>query len=1051
MRSLLCGTAYHELHQAGADFLAAHRAGEVLVVGASRGVAEDFARSVSANGTLGVHTVTLTQVVTTLASEEVAARGLTPISGLSQEALAARVVHGTYDALEYFGPVARMPGFVRALTSTLKELRLESVDLTALKVTGEPGPDLARFAEAYAAELTARGLVDWAMLLTLAESVAARGQHPWLRLPMLWLDLPVRSARQRSFLRVFAGHCPSLLALEISRDAESRAALSDLLGVTATQQPAVAQNTLGRLRRDLFAPQLEVAGPTDSSLDLFSAPGEGLECVEIARRIHTAARSGTPFDAMAIVLRGADRYQPLLEEALRRAGVPFYASRGTARPDPAGRAFLALLACASEACSASRFAEYLSLAQVPELNPEGEPVRVRAAGAAMQDEVLAAFAGSEEELPEPEDKSIPLVTPAGWERLLVDAAVVGGRARWVRRLDGLNAELRFQLVHADQDTVPHLERRLGQLRHLRQFALPLVDLLDRLPGQRAWAEWITRLTELAETALRQPESVLGMLAELAPMGQVGPVGLDEVYTVLEERLRFLRRDPPHRREGRVFLCTGEEVRGRTFPLVFVPGLAEGIFPQRANEDPLLLDVYRPALGKLAVQDTRVERERLLLHIAVAAAGERIVVSYPRMDTGKARPRVPSFYALEVVRAAEGRLPDLTEFGKLAAAAAPSRLGWPAPIDPGQAIDNAEYDLATLERYRNRHEARGAARYLVQVSEPLARSLRARYARWRSTWSEADGLVRPDLPTLDLLAVQRPSQSSFSPTTLQHFAECPYKFLLHGIERLRPREVSAPLEQMDPLTRGALFHEVQKALLDSEAMPVTRDNLTAAYDEADRVLNELATEYREKLAPAIARVWHAQIEELRTDLRGWLRQVAAAGTEWIPFHAEYGFGLKDSTAPAATILGQYQLRGSVDLVEKHAAQPTLRITDHKTGKAPEKQPVYVGGGTVLQPTLYALAMEQLLGQPVEFGRLFYCTQRGGYKEMHVRMNEQARLHIGRLLAIVEEAVSTGFLPAAPTQEACGRCDYKPVCGPYEYERSRRKSARLEPLNEIRRMP
>jgi len=466
---------------------------------------------------------------------------------------------------------------------------------------------------------------------------------------------------------------------------------------------------------------------------------------------------------------------------------------------------------------------------------------------------------------------------------------------------------------------------------------------------------------------------------------------------------------------------------------------------------LLLDVYRPALGKLAVQDTRVERERLLLHIAVAAAGERIVVSYPRMDTGKARPRVPSFYALEVVRAAEGRLPDLTEFGKLAAAAAPARLGWPAPIDPNQAIDNAEYDLATLERYRNRREARGAARYLVQVSDPLARSLRARYARWRSTWSEADGLVRPDLPTLDLMAMQRPSQSSFSPTTLQHFAECPYKFLLHGIQRLRPREVSAPLEQMDPLTRGALFHEVQKELLESQAMPVTRENLTAAYDGADRVLDELAREYREKLAPAIARVWQAEVEELRTDLRGWLRQVAAAGAEWIPLHAEYGFGLKESTVPAATILGEYQLRGSVDLVEKHSSQPTLRITDHKTGKAPEKQPVYVGGGTVLQPTLYALAMEQLLGQPVEFGRLFYCTQRGGYREMQVRMNEQARLHIGRILAIVEEAVSTGFLPAAPTQEACGRCDYRPVCGPYEYERSRRKSARLEPLYEIRRMP
>ena len=291
--------------------------------------------------------------------------------------------------------------------------------------------------------------------------------------------------------------------------------------------------------------------------------------------------------------------------------------------------------------------------------------------------------------------------------------------------------------------------------------------------------------------------------------------------------------------------------------------------------------------------------------------------------------------------------------------------------------------------------------------------------------------------------------SFSPTTLQHFAECPYKFLLHGIQRLRPREVSAPLEQMDPLTRGALFHEVQKVLLDSTSL--ARENRDAAYDEADRVLDTLAAQYREQLAPAILRVWNAEVEELRTDLRGWLRQVAAAGTEWTPLHAEYGFGLRDSTVPAARILGEYQLRGSVDLVEKHATQPKLRITDHKTGKPPERPPVYVGGGTVLQPVLYALAVEELLGLPVESGRLFYCTQRGGYREMVVRLNDQSRHHARKILSIVEEAVATGFLPAAPIKDACVRCDYKAVCGPYEYERSRRKSARLEALTEIRRMP
>src|SRR5688500_20179948 len=96
----------------------------------------------------------------------------------------------------------------------------------------------------------------------------------------------------------------------------------------------------------------------------YSAPGEGRECVEIARRILQEAARGIPFDEMAVFVRAPDRYAGLLEHAFRRAGIPAWFDRGTRRPHPAGRAFLAVLACAVEKLSARRFAEYLSLGQV---------------------------------------------------------------------------------------------------------------------------------------------------------------------------------------------------------------------------------------------------------------------------------------------------------------------------------------------------------------------------------------------------------------------------------------------------------------------------------------------------------------------------------------------------------------------------------------------------------------------------------------------------------------------------------------------------------------
>src|SRR5207249_507860 len=163
-------------------------------------------------------------------------------------------------------------------------------------------------------------------------------------------------------------------------------------------------------------------------------------------------------------------------------------------------------------------------------------------------------------------------------------------------------------------------------------------------------------------------------------------------------------------------------------------------------------VYRTG-ADLATQPERVRQERLLLHRAVAAASGRLIFSYPRVDVTQSRPRVPSLYALEILRAALGKLPELRAFEKRAAEGAQSRLDWPAPREHKFAIDDAEYDLVSLDRAlkRNGDSKRGSVRYLVHVNPTLGRSLRARAWRWKSKWSYADGLVDPDDATRSVLA------------------------------------------------------------------------------------------------------------------------------------------------------------------------------------------------------------------------------------------------------------------------------------------------------------
>ncbi len=1071
MRRLVQSASYAVLLDRAAEFLASLKGhAEVLVLAQSRGAADDFARASCGAGLVGVHRMTLTGLAVDLAEGPLARAGLTPVGALGAEAMVARVIHKLKaESIPYFQPVADTPGLARAVARTIAELRLEGVRPEQVAATGLPGRDLARMAALYEEELANRAAADFPLLLLYAIAAAREGKHRLLGIPVVLLDVDLAAALRSQLAEALLERSPEVF--------------DGCLTSGAGSQPAAASQaatTLDRIRESLFNPSLSPPAEPDTTLDYFSAAGESLECIEIARRIQKSAADAVPFDRIAILLRSPQRYQPLIEEALRRAGIPAYFSRGVARPDPAGRAFLALLACAGEGCSATRFAEYLSLGQAPPL--DRAPANA-AAPLPPDDELLARFYERNEPVapeldpdPDPaenEDAAViggTLQSPAAWEKLLVDAAVIGGRDRWARRLRGLEAEFRVRLADLGQKEEgrrPHLEREIARLRNLERFALPLIDRLAALPRHAAWGDWIDHLTALAAAALRRPESVLSVLAELQAMADVGPVGLDEVSGVLSDRLRFLRREPPLRRYGHVFVSGIDEVRGRVFDIVFLPGLCEGLFPTRAHEDPILLDVYRAKVAQasacvpalLRVQDDRVADERRRLHIACAAARARLVFSYPRMDAVESRPRVPSFYALEIVRAAHGRLPELRQFEEHARRGAPSRLDWPAPLEPLEAIDDAEFDLAAL----GRTDAQGSGNYLIAANRYLADSLRRYARRNRTAWFPADGIVEPDAATRAVLATQRLAARSYSPSALQHFAACPYRFLLHAIHRLRPREEKVALEQMDPLTRGALFHQAQFRLFgelqSAQLLPMRPQNAARILEIADGVLDRVAADNEEKLAPAIPRVWRSEIEDLRIDLRGWIQQVAALDDGWIPAHFEFSFGIQPdelrdphSTNAEAVLDNGVRLRGAIDLIEKHPLRGTLRITDHKTGKPPQELPKYVGGGTLLQPLAYALAAETLLGASAEVSRLSYCTERGGHQEIRFDITPRHRAFFTHAMSIIDGQIDRGFLPAAPQSGACGMCDYLPVCGPNEERRTARKRREpLEALQDLRNIP
>ncbi len=1068
-------------------------ASEVLVVASGFEAADDLVRSLLEAGgaRFGIHRLTFNLLIGLLAADDLAAAQLVPADGLAAQALAARAAFrlAGNDELGYFTPVGDQPGFPAAVARTLAELRLNRVAGDRLRSIDALGEPLAALLAQFEAELRDASLTDRAGVLATAVGAARRQPAPrFVGLPTLLLDIAIDNLAERDLIAALAARSPRLLATVPAGDERALGLLTDALGVGAELLPVAARrDSLDCLQAHLFSDSAPQTRKLDDSVTILSAPGESRECVEIARQIQTEARRGVPFDQMAVFLHSARSPAPYvshLEEALARAGIPAWFASGTVQPEPGGRALLTLLACAAERLSARRWAEYLSLAQVPDSLTAFPAETFVPPDPEMG---LAAIADSFEILPVPAESALPapddpvpvfegsLRAPWRWEELIVDASVIGkSTERWRKRLDGLQHELehqRAELEGEDAETrAASITRKLVQLGHLRRVALAQMEALAALPESAPWGDWLAHLRGLVNLAIRDREPVLAALAELEPMAPVGPVELDEVRLVLKDRLSDLVRRPTRRRYGAVMVATAAAARGLEFEVVFVPGLSEKMFPRKLVEDPLLPDAARRALEpSLVWKDDRVASERLALRLAVGAARSRLFVSWPRIDIDLGRPRVPSFYVLELMLAAEGRLGGFEEMKVRAAAARDLRLGWPAPKNASEAIDDAEFDLASLDKLLSADpdSSVGAARYLLdgdpanRANPHLARALRARAYRWLRRWTPADGLVDPEPWAAAALARHQLAARAYSPTALQHFAACPYRFFLQAIHRLEPREEPEAIEVIDPLVRGSLFHEVQFSLLSAlrsaGALPVDAANLEAAFERMEGVLAEIAARYHDQLAPAIERVWSEGISLIRADLREWLRRMAADDSGWSPDRFELSFGLKGrgqadpQSRPAPVALeADLNLRGSIDLVERRA-DGSLRATDHKTGRSQAPKGVVVGGGEVLQPLLYALAAEQVLGARVEAGRLYYCTSAGNYEERVVALDEPARMAAAGVIKTIDRALRGGFLPAAPAHDKCRWCDYRLVCGPYEELRVRTKpEARLRDLAALRAM-
>ena len=494
--------------------------------------------------------------------------------------------------------------------------------------------------------------------------------------------------------------------------------------------------------------------------------------------------------------------------------------------------------------------------------------------------------------------------------------------------------------------------------------------------------------------------------------------------------------PPGARYGKLLVAPIEAARGLAFDVVFVPGLAERMFPQKVVEDPLLLDdarARRSALDRARRSRWPTSGSRCGSRSAPRRDARRAVVSAHRSRAGAA--------ARAVVLRARGargrpraRCPASTSSAGAPNVTGAARIGWPAPADRIDAIDEAEHDLALLDEPR-RARAPRRRRWAPRTTC----SARTRTSRARCGSARGAGTCRRWKPR------RRPDRRR-PPEGTRRARRARARRALVLADRARavrgvPVPVRAAHDRAARAARGARadrgarpararlarprgpVRAARRAARSAACCRCADATLDAARDRLDAVLERVAARYRDELVPGDrARVGRRH----RVDPRRSARVAAPHGRRRRVDAERASSSRSASTGQRRPRPGERRragrrsigltLRGSIDLVER-ARDGRVRATDYKTGKAKVEPGSMIGGGKSLQPVLYALVLEKLF--PGRAGRrrpalLLHDARRlPATSTSRSTTTARAAAHAARRRRS-RDHFERGFFPAAPAQ-------------------------------------
>ncbi|MBI4231529.1 MAG: PD-(D/E)XK nuclease family protein [Planctomycetes bacterium] len=974
---------------------------------------------------LGVHLLTFQGLALRMIEEE----GGTPpdrAEGFVLEALLRLVATGS----EPLAEVARTSGGQGALRGTFGDLREALVPARASKRGRGDEADLLPLYAAYEKARGDRRLAIDADATEAAIPLAGASRFLASLRSLLYYGVYDLTGVQLALLRASARAWPVTLFLPLRRGAPAyafaEAFLSDLRAggeVEVVEASAPSGGTLAPLSPIVQRLFEEAPGPAAAPLPRrIEASGPEGELEAAAKEVwRLVEEEGVPLDGIAVVARSLSPYVADLDRVFSRHHLPYRAS--AAAPAAGHPMLLAALRLASVLGGETSRPEVMGLLSSPWFAASGfvrlgEPLRpdrwdlaTRALGIARGEDwaKIGAYAGKDVPLDtRPDGERVPAVEIAPLARALAtlrsSAAAFPERGAWPVLVDAFEAALgRHLSLPGDGEE----ECVLGACIREAIASLRALDGIDPDPDRARFLDALrARLQEI-----------------VLPLG-----------------------DPDRRG---VEVLDAMAARGIRFRALVLLGLNERVLPKPVVEDPFLRDDLRERLRerhgvRLPPKSAGHMEERLLLALLLEASAGPVTVVWQRSDVD-GRPSVPSWY-LEAIGRAGGGWPT-TPPGAFPRRAAHRLHG--APLFAPDLFLPREWAFASALAGRD------AAPFLGDAAPEYRRIL----AAGRDLESRDGPLGGRDGMTGPLGAhLARLRERGISPTAIEAYAQCPFRYLMGKILRIEPLDAPEDLDLLSPLEIGTLAHDILKVVLAPGAVAKEIAGLRRTLREAAR---EVFGAYASGNATGFPVVWIFEQERILSVLGGYLERhgaelLAAGGLR--PAFVEEGarVSFPDSVRLPESLRG-LSVYGRLDRVDRAAsgapasgAPASCRVVDYKfkggAKPSPEDKDLVVAArtGKALQPPLYLLLGRAIAGIPVDGGVEFHYLA----PEWDPQVPREAVLPgdawegetgeaIARVVSSLLEGIAAGRFHIQPSEDRgyCSWCDFASVCrrrhGPTRY--------------------